>query len=669
MQKCDLKIMDVENKAFAFSGNFFPKSIKIQKEIQIPLSLSLDPFNKNSNVVNHEELMKCEKCNSYLFSRSNSANTPSFLSCQFCKTQTNIIQYNQTPEYVEWQVQTNSNNDIPRTLFLIDASLISKSCGFFNTVITSLPNAIPNGLRNFAVAAFNSVLCVLTPKRLLVFSDIDYDLNSSNKSNDKFFDIPPNAFYDTVPNNLGQLLDIPTNISAKIELIKILNIGLDIVGKHGRVILLLSSPPVGFHYSPSFLELRKTESVNFNPYWKALQEKYIEFYSHIDFLINQPSSSAIDTQALYSFSSPMHSRFCVTYLNQVNEITEILRDILESYVVFVRILFPSSLKVKGSISTNHSYNKFYSKIRNCNFLMNSKWCKIVDFDIEALNEDEIPFQVIISYRNLFGIPYIRVFNGMVQSTESEWKIIENLNQRVFLKKIVDRLIYEYKTKKDIDAKYLLNIIIQIISPVLSKYRILSHNNQNFKIFVSPDSISNIPIYCLGALKSSAFIYGTLSSERVALIEQMEHASLDSLIQMCFPQLLNVTEYLVNDGEEHPCLLKRNSLNSSNIYILYDLFSTWIWVGSNISQALLISLFNCSEFYQIEELKPLNTDISIKLYSLIKRGVKLCLESGIGHQSFLNKMVEDPSMDIPGYIRFLMDIQNNILTLQRGGGYP
>lgn len=649
--------MIVSSYSFTFSANIFPRAPDRQKLLHIPLSLSMCPFDPNSKII-EKKLNQCPNCQSFIFHEEFEAKTqdftPNFIKCPFCKTQTTFVDYQLTPPFVEWE---NSESSLPITLILIDASYLSRSCGFFEEVIKRFPSSMPNGLANVLIASFNSNLTLITPKnQLLIFPDFNN------------VDIPPNAFFRTPIKNIMPLLQSP--ISHPIDLIRILDVSLKIVGDHGRVVLFLSSPPAGFYPIQTQLDLCQLSSINFNPDWISLQKKYLSSYSRVDFLINMPTIASTDLIALKKFCDPMHSQFIVMDPSQMKQISELIKEVLDSFVIFVKILFLDSLKSNGMVSNHISLTKKRKVINSLTFSMNSRWSKIIDFEMISLGPKKLPFQVIINYRKLSGEATTRVYSTIVQLSDDMSLVINNLNQTVIAKHVINQLLYAFKNKKETDIKNLIQLAIQQISPVLRGYRnyVSTHKSGINEISI-PNSLLNLPLYCLGALKSSAFSYGTISSSRAFYMEQLEFADLEFLKLICSPVMIDVTDYLLNDIENRAtaynrikCFSRLTKLNldSSKIFILYDGFSTWIWIGTRIPQALIFNIFGVEEFYQIVDIQPLDSEASVRLFGLVRKNINLCIENGIGHQSFLNKLIHDRSMGLPAYDEFLVMVQKSII---------
>lgn len=647
--------MIASSNSFTFSANVFPRAPDRQELLHIPLSLSLFPFDPNANITN-QKLNECPNCKSFIFyyKPQSQTSTPELIKCPFCKNMTNYIEHQSTPSFAEWK---NSDPSPPITLILIDSSYLSKSCGFFDEVLKNLPSSIPTELTNYLVASFNSNFTLLTPNnKLLIFPDFDA------------IEIPPNAYFNAPITNAMQLLQTP--VSHPIELIRILDSSLKIVGEHGRIILFLSTPPVGFHPIQTQLDLCQLSSINFNPDWASLQKKYLSLYSRVDFLIHLPTIASTDLVALKKFCEPMHSRFMVMDSTQLPQISEFIRDIIESYVIFVKVLFLNSLKSDGMSSNQVSFTKKRKVINSITFSMNSKWCKIIDFEMISMGPKKLPFQMIVNYRKLNGEAMTRVCSAIVNLSDDMNLVIKNLDQTVILKYVINQLLYSFKNKKETDIKKLINIAIQRISPIFRGYRnhVLIHKPDINEISI-PDSLSKLPAYCLGALKSSAFAYGVISSNRIFYMDQLEYADLESLKLICSPIMLDVTDYLLNDFKDrnsayqdikYYSYLTKLYLDPRRIFILYDGFSSWIWIGTQIPQTLIFNLFGVEEFYQIVEVQPFNNEASIRLYGLIRRQIILCIENGIGHQSFLNKLIHDNSMGLPAYDEFLAMLQKSII---------
>lgn len=448
-----------------------------------------------------------------------------------------------------------------------------------------------------------------------------------------------------------------TPIDHQIDFTRILEIASKMIGKHGRVVFFLSTPPVGFYSLPIHLDLIKETSVNWNSNLQNIQRKFLENYSRVDFLIHSSAVTSIDYVSLHKFCRPMKGQFVIIERFEFNHLIEVIKKMIDSRILFVKLVFLNSLKTENMLSQSYGIQKKCC-INSLTFSMNSNWTKIIDFEMVSMGPKTLPFQIIVNYRKNNGFVYKRVFHHVIQLTDDLKLIYNNLNEMVILKSVINKVIKQYKEQNETDLKNLLNFAIKQISPVLRGYR--NHISVNKNVFI-PDSLSNLCNLILGAMKSSAFLTGFDLSHRMFYMDQVEFASCSELKTISMPVLADITDYLLTDGPViYNSMLTRSKLHSHRLYLLYDGFSTYIFVGNNIPHEIMISVFSAEEMYQVVDIVLQDNEMSRKIFSLLSKSIKLCVENGVGMQTFLNKLNYDRTMNLPSYQEFLTKLQKEII---------
>ena len=611
---------------FAFTSEYLPRSLSNQKLIHLPLGVNINPFNSGIAPVNRK-LYKCSKCGSYIFENN---------SCSFCNKNPYL---NSNALHVDEWIEDETN--IPKTLILIDGSKVSNSCGFFQEVINHLNYALPNNLKKFAVGVYSQNLMLMCSKGIFVFPTFD-DI-----------EIPDLYFLNCVPNDFKALLDYNCdNLENHFE---ILNFARKIVGKNGKIIMMISSAINGHKKLHVNLNLTKIKTNNFTQEWKKLQDLIKLNNIKVDIFVNIPPRSSIDSIFFIKFIEPLFGNYISIRESQIHNIKNILKDFFDNFVINIKFLSLDLFEIKNSVKMNGVLTKI--------MLKNSKQNNTILLTLnKVIYMNSIPFQSIITYTNFEGKNVIRVFSKYISITDDLLLIIESINQMTLLRVIISDLIYNYMNRQ-MGILELKNRTISLLFPILSEYRKMNlFYNSNKNELLIPKSLDCLPLYCLGILKSSIFCFGVEQTDRNYFIYQLNKLSSSDLSIICYPHLYYLNDYLLDDLKQpKTCKLKKFSLDSSGIYLMYDGFSTWIWVGKLLSEDLCLKLFNCSETCFIEDIQQNENKESEKLFNLIKNNINLCVEDRFGNSSFIKHMIEDETIDLPSYQEYLDLLKLNVMN--------
>jgi hypothetical protein len=153
----------------------------------------------------------------------------------------------------------------------------------------------------------------------------------------------------------------------------------------------------------------------------------------------------------------------------------------------------------------------------------------------------------------------------------------------------------------------------------------------------------------------------MQSERLYWMDKLATMSPRDVLRACYPVMMDVTDFVANQGPIRLLALTKQSLWSHQLVLLDDALSTWIWIGKSLKSAMCIELFNEEEAFLVEMIEKNETAASQRLFSLVKSPIKLCVEDGIGHHSFLCRLVLDRGSSLPCESAFLGQLQKSILT--------
>ena len=230
--------------------------------------------------------------------------------------------------------------------------------------------------------------------------------------------------------------------------------------------------------------------------------------------------------------------------------------------------------------------------------------------------------------------------------------------------------------------------VQILAAYRTHCAVASQSGQ----LILPESYKLFPLYVLCVLKSRAFRGGKLVSSdlRVYTMRLIQQMGVSESSSYLYPNLMSVGEYAPGIAEldsyglvKVPPMMRVSAerLHSTGIYLAGNCLLTlengrhlFLWVGKDVLQSTLLTLFNVPSLAQIDSsahsLVPSDSPHSIQLTNLIKyfvgyraRYMQLTIVRQGFDQSndarFLNLMIEDQNMDAPSYVDFLCNVHRQI----------
>jgi hypothetical protein len=617
-----------DDTAFAFSVSMFPRAPNRQGQIHIPLAASINPFSTATQVIS-AELPACARCGAFVFSTDNRSR-----SCQFCGNY--LLESVQLPDCpsCEWVTATSPPT---KSFILIDATSLSRSCSFYDAVLESLPSALPPGI--FVISAFTTELRILTPRpSLLCYPTLDN------------CPVPPFAFHSSAPHDLSPLL--PFRSFRACDVLNGIRFAMKAVGPNGRVVVFLSSRPVDFVRVPGDLNLAVRSTPNFNPDWVDLQRKLRKLNIIVDFFVNIPSSNVIDTTAISEFVKGLYGNLVVVDNSVFFRLSEIAGEFLATCPVSAQFLFPLNFACPHSERGQWFGRK--------TIMFNSSQAPLIPIEMLKIGPQAVPFQCWVKWQSAAGSSIIRVFSRMIACYDCLVRVFDSCDQKILLKVIVTKLLNEFASSgKGVGA--LSSHAIRLLTPFFRAYRKYAYEQQcRPDQFVFPKALGVLPAATLGALKSCAFAYGTMQAERFYWMDKLANMSPRDVFRACCPVMMDITDFVSDQGPARLLALTKQSLWSHQLVLLDDVLSTWIWIGKSLKSMLCIDLFNEEEAFLVEMIEKNETAASQRLFSLVKSPIKLCVEDGIGHHSFLCRLILDAGSSLPCERAFIGQLQMSIL---------
>ena len=607
------------------TSSVFPRSPDRQRQVQIPLGVVVGPVKQMES----ENLRppRCEVCGAFLFPGDQSARF-----CRFCKNVCLNVPALPSSMVQEW---TEPAPCVVKTMILLDGSMCSKCGNFFKTVVDALPDSLPRNLSNFALGCFSSDVVLLRPGgSLLCYPDLSESV------------VPSLAFHKVPPSTCKGLL---TYVSLqRADVVAALRFAERAVGPHGRVVLVLGSPPKGFTRVEPLLELTEMFSGNFTPEITAILNSFKEGSITVDMLVNIPTSNSIDLITLTDLVAPLRGRIFVTDETIQSKIGNFLAEMFACFPVSVHVKLPTNLE-----------GPRFTRGRFCNtldFEMNSSNSEYLSIQMKTIGEMTAPCQCVFQFIGHDQLLHVRVVSFDIPCSDDLASVFTCANAGAFLKAITNQLIDRWRAKHE-DVKELLLYSYTLLVPFLKGYNMYIANSPEP---VMPPALADLPRWVLGCLKSSVFSYGTFMSERYYYMHRMYHMPVSDLATVCYPVMYDVSAYLLGSSDAiTQCSLSKTWMHPERILLLDDGFHLWVWVGRGVSETLCYDLFGTDDFDTLVDFHPNDTPVSQTVWHLINRPVKLCVHNSVGHHTFTLRLVEDSIPGIPGPGKYLQGLAHII----------
>ena len=131
----------------------------------------------------------------------------------------------------------------------------------------------------------------------------------------------------------------------------------------------------------------------------------------------------------------------------------------------------------------------------------------------------------------------------------------------------------------------------------------------------PESIDYIIGYWMGILKNEVFspsqsLQANSYVDYLNFIRyQWRHMNCDEIMNIIWPQLFQVNDESLSSQSLPPLInLNRTWLNSTGIYVIFNTFYVYLWVGNAVDSYFLNLLFNVQSFKEITNIELSEDDI-------------------------------------------------------------
>lgn len=616
-----------------FSTINFPKTKALSEKAQIPYSFCFTPI-VDENVFSNK-LDPCPKCGSYptpLHQGLNEQNSPIYTSkCEFCgEVYTMQISSQNITNNTEWDITSEIK---PRTAFLIDCSITSRSNDFFSTVIRSIEQ-FKKETKNVGFFTITNQLSYLTSNsQISVIPDLEDAV------------LPKTAFLEKFPDSLEPLLKVHQNDKGP-DVISALEIISKSIGPSGHIYLFLSYPPEGkVTFSRVSVET-ENDSLRGPNYSKGIEEiaKRIDQQNgYLDVYVHSLVSRLIDCGTFGKICTFLGGR--IQYSNPTSNwsLSTNIRNFLNSCETVCSLRASNGVKILPSLG-QHQHHPH-------SFKLSSPQSHIFPIILpDNFTEKFFTIQCVVKYRKNDGSFKQRVYSYSANVTENEADVFKGADCGVILKYIVSTML-ELFYNHNSNLKQMESHALGLLKPIFFSYRYhISRNPNRFANLVMPKSLQMLPKYVLGILKSTAFNPGISLDERSSQMIQLNQKYPEDLMQIGYPVLYEMTNFLQNisNGNTSDNIysylvginLNEAEMKENRFLFLFDGFNTYLWFGEKFNNQLCKKTFGFPSAYILNEIKLIDTDESRAFYSLIKGNIRFFYAARSGYQLFTDRLIDD-----------------------------
>ncbi|EKE41248.1 hypothetical protein ENUP19_0055G0093 [Entamoeba nuttalli] len=242
--------------------------------------------------------------------------------------------------------------------------------------------------------------------------------------------------------------------------------------------------------------------------------------------------------------------------------------------------------------------------------MNSKKSIIalMDYDDELNNYVGFFIQAVILYTDIFGQKKIKIFNGFYSTATELADVFKKADSDVILNTLIRQSIKAGNFSSD--AGLNIELLDKTVS-ILTAYRKHCSAHAKSSILLLPEALKLVPIFVLGAMKTSAFmpffqlnsmstgygINGIISDLKFASIHQTTSISIGSLLRQYYYNAYDVTGHLSGivtsdnfSDDSFKVRLSEKNFAEDKVYLMDTGKDYKLFVGKNVSDEIKTNLF-------------------------------------------------------------------------------
>ncbi|KAH0788162.1 Protein transport protein SEC24 [Histomonas meleagridis] len=607
-----------------------PRTKERRDKVQIPIGIIFDPIPENLTVYDCE-LPKCTKCNGYPIPESPN-------KCPFCGSPIPSINF-QIPSDAEWKIQSNN---VPKSIFLIDTSFVPQDGGYFTSILDTILNSLPPNAINMAFVTITTELCYLLPGGKIGISP---DLEGTV--------LPPNAFLKTKPESLNPLISF-THKWKNPDIIAALDMLSNVVGSFGHIFLFLTSSPSSFSRIGAETESSALRGSNFNERLQQITKKLQVQSASIDTFVFKKISRDVDCTSLNKMCSITGGRLFYMNANQEYELVNCLTNFLHFNQTICELRASDDAKILPSLGLYQHHPS--------SFQATSPQSLVFPLLLPEVLKKPLTIQATVKYYGIDGTFHMRVYSRTIPVSDDLSLVINSSYEPSIFKYITCSLLDLFYHQNS-SMEQMKDLALGFLKPIFFSYRYhISRSPNRFSNFVMPDSLKLLPYHVLGLLKSTAFSRSISYDDRGYELGSLNLMRPEKLLEIGFPQVMEITSYLKGEGDIQILSLNEGELTNDRFVILYDGFNSYLWVGSKIDKEICKKVFGVQNPDLVNQVLEDGDEVLSRFRSLMRGNVRIFKESTSNLLVLYDRLVERASTTLPSYQQWL--IQLHRITLPR-----
>lgn len=132
---------------------------------------------------------------------------------------------------------------------------------------------------------------------------------------------------------------------------------------------------------------------------------------------------------------------------------------------------------------------------------------------------------------------------------------------------------------------------------------------------TPESVDYMACYCMGIMKNEVFfpsqhIQANSYLDYLNFLRyQLRHMTCDEIMNVIWPQLFQVDDEQLNASSLPPLMnLSRTCMETTGIYVLFNTFNVYLWIGNGVDSFFLDQLFNIQSLNELTNIEISEEDV-------------------------------------------------------------
>jgi hypothetical protein len=612
----------MDSQPIRLTTYIIPRTKDLQDKASFPFAVLVNPDPPNFRP-EHCSIDPCPQCGAYP-----AAGMPPSPDCLFCRAPVQSSPP-EVPVDAEFALPPRPP---PRTVFLVDASSVSRSNGFLSAVLAAF-SAYP--ARNVAVLLISDQISFLLPHGVMgVLADLSDPV------------LPPSAFLDQLPDRIRPF---PEPWDRGPDIVAALDLASMVVGPFGRVCLFLAGVPTG---SISFSRVKvEAESAalrgpNFSKEFELIAKRLQQQHAVFDAFVEMLTSRLVDCATFGRLAVETGGRLKSVNASQAWCLSEAIAQFLRTEHAICQVRVSQGRLLPSLGARQHNPKSFQIAVPNC-----------VVFPLQLPPNLHGPLVVQTVSVVGAGDLKIRVSTRILEVSDEIGLIFGHSECQSVLKYATSSLLSMFFLQKS-PLSRMRTIMLAILKPLFESYRYhVSRSPNRLYNLVMPSSLKLLPKYALGIVKCTALVAGISMDERGYELFRLNEMMPEELVAVAYPHMADLCGFFRQNEALQPLVLAESQLASDRLVLLRDGFASFLWVGRQLDRELCMRVFGKPSSYTVERLEPLDTDENRKVHSLLVGNVRVFVEGRGLTPLFLDRLVEDGGQCQCSYLAWLSELNN------------